>query len=79
MRIKKHIHIKELSENDDLKPCPFCGAEDIELTNTWTACYWVQCLSCGASAFGEGYPDSDSLEDHKEAAKEAIEAWNQRI
>ena len=32
---------------NELKPCPFCGAEKAEYTES-IAGYWVECPSCGA-------------------------------
>ncbi len=37
---------------DTLKPCPFCGGSNVELSNTHTASFWCEC-ECGAQAHGE--------------------------
>lgn len=47
-----------------LKPCPFCGSENIRLTN-W-GLYRCWCVECLANA-------TDCI-----SAKEAIDAWNRR-
>lgn len=50
---------------EKLKPCPFCGSENIELVagDAWP---WVRCRSCLASS---------AMED---AEEDAIEKWNRR-
>lgn len=76
---EKGGHHVKLEAQDKLLPCPFCGSEDLELNNTHTACYWVECSQCGAEVSGTAiYSDSDKPEDHLEAAKSAISAWNRR-
>lgn len=50
---------------DDLKPCPFCGADDVEYVNP-NGCWFAVCYSCEA----EG-PVAYSADD-------AAEAWNRR-
>lgn len=51
-----------------LKPCPFCGGEEIEVVDGYAddGC-WVTCLSCAAQTGAK--PRSH---------KEAIQAWNTR-
>lgn len=54
---------------DNLKPCPFCGAEAIfgGSDNVNGHPYWyVYCRECGATVNGN------------EDADKAIEAWNRR-
>ena len=50
----------------ELKPCPFCGSENIDLIAHHKIVVFVQCDNCGAT-----FPDFDSKE-------EAIKAWNTR-
>lgn len=57
---------------ETLLPCPFCGAEDLELVNTHTPSYWVECETCRAEAHG------DSLQTHTAAIRSAVDAWNRR-
>ena len=55
-------------QDEELKPCPFCGATDAEV-HDGLGCdeqYTVICFSCGCSA---SYCDE---------AAEAIAAWNRR-
>lgn len=40
-------------QTNKLKPCPFCGSTDIDLSNTHTAAFSVECNDCGAEAHGE--------------------------
>ena len=57
----------------DLKPCPFCGGEDLEIDHAPTYdvyhpdVYEVHCVECG----GRGGEDWTKAE--------AIEAWNTRV
>lgn len=37
-----------------LNPCPFCGGDDLEIINTHTASFWVECVDCNARVPG-GY------------------------
>jgi len=65
-------------EKQGLKQCPFCGSTNLELLNTWTACYWIEC-PCGVEVTGESYPMPHSLIDHELAKQSAIEKWNHRV
>ena len=49
----------------ELKPCPFCGSEDLECTE---ACgeNWVKCWDCGA------------MSGLREKEIDCGEAWNRR-
>lgn len=53
-------------EKTELKPCPFCGGENIVLTSHHEVIVFVQCEDCYAT-----FPHFDSLE-------EAVSAWNRR-
>lgn len=52
----------------NLKPCPFCGSEDVHCDDVSRGCdmWFVQCYECFAT-----FPHFDSK-------YEAIEAWNRR-
>ena len=52
---------------NELKPCPFCGSENIEITSYCADLVFIQCDGCGAT-----FPHFDS-------EKEAIKAWNGRV
>lgn len=53
----------------DLKPCPFCGADDAGMLKAWALndIYYVQCYTCGCTT---------ALFDTEE---KAAEAWNRRV
>jgi Lar family restriction alleviation protein len=73
----------ELTPLDTVKPCPFCGSTDLELCNTWTASYWIECLWCGAQMHGESFNEGwDHLQlrmRHVKAKESAIKRWNSRV
>lgn len=50
--------------NKELKPCPFCGAE--EIYRTYVKSHWVLCSRCG-SVGGSGLDEA-----------EAVKKWNAR-
>lgn len=56
---------------DDLKPCPFCGSEDVSVDTMLTTGY-VRCKTC--QAFGP----TVCSETNEEAVEEAIKLWNKR-
>ncbi|RRW89168.1 Lar family restriction alleviation protein [Pandoraea apista] len=51
-----------------LNPCPFCGGDDLEIINTHTASFWVECVDCNARVPG-GYVKGPRRDDrfHYEA------------
>ncbi len=50
-------------QENELKPCPFCGGEAEWATK---GKHWIMCSSCGVET------------QYCETAEEAIEAWNRR-
>ena len=72
---------EELTGDVELKHCPFCGSEDLELTNTHTPSCWVECLDCQAQAHGECFQNKNGFwrEGHfKKAIQSAVSSWNRR-
>lgn len=78
-----------IGPGDYVAPCPFCGnqtinadkhVEDggIELKNTHTASYWVECGNCTAEISGSNF-DGHNERTHKAAALSALAAWNDRV
>jgi glutathione S-transferase len=66
----------EPTVDPELKPCPFCGGSDLEVANTHTASYWVECM-CGAQRGGTPQ-NGRSRRSHRLAFLDAINAWNER-
>ena len=57
---------------NELKPCPFCGSDDIEygiMSGTMKGFDYIQCQNCGA--------EIRSINNGKYI--EAIEDWNRRV
>jgi Lar family restriction alleviation protein len=55
--------------SDELKPCPFCGSDDVEIALTrvwWHLWYFCECQDCGAEGHSTIYKGS------------AIANWNMR-
>ncbi|NTG00048.1 hypothetical protein G6L30_07930 [Agrobacterium rhizogenes] len=42
----------------EILPCPFCGSENVDLANTHTPAFWVECEDCGAQVDGGCIGDS---------------------
>lgn len=68
-----------------LKPCPFCGEQDrLELANTHTASYWIECEACEATARdpkGSGNPyrtKAAAKKAHHQSMRRTIATWNRR-
>ncbi len=72
-----------LEPNNKVSPCPFCGGDNLDLHNTHTACYTVECISCGANVTGKSFgtnrrSEDLTLRDHRNAKSSALAAWNRR-
>lgn len=70
----------------NLKPCPFCGERTgLEVCNTHTPSFWVECGSCGAEKEGV-YENVDyslisfdaKCDLYIRAMKTAVSEWNRR-
>lgn len=68
-----------------LKPCPFCGGEELEVCNTHTASYWVRCEACNIDKGGEYAEEAESAQTeaqivaaHQKAFHSAVNGWNKR-
>lgn len=68
-----------------LKPCPFCGSTDVELGNTHSASYSIECLNCDGSIQGERKgaqrPRTKLACEaaHRQAMRSAADKWNRRV
>lgn len=64
---------------EDLKPCPFCGSEDLVIGHSscdeeFGSHYpFIHCKGCGASV---SYIDRWGLSDYE---KDVIRTWNRRV
>lgn len=67
-----------------LRNCPFCGGADLEICNTHSPAYWIECVTCGAECPGEVENEGscatelEALKAHNRALLSAVECWNQR-
>ena len=67
---------------EDLKPCPFCGAEANEFwrMTRYGFVIYAQCQFCGASTrpkTAKGSPEDERFW-NQEAVEEVIKMWNRR-
>lgn len=62
--------------SEKLLPCPFCGGTEVELKNTHTASFWVECSSCGCEISGEHFdgPRRDDRFSYSEQPQGKFEA-----
>lgn len=80
-----HYNEEHTKQDASLKPCPFCGSTDLELGNTHTPYYSVQCTTCsaevhGAYSYGNRIRSAvNCLRVHRKAFNSAVEAWNNRV
>ena len=74
-----NFRVVDADAADVFNPCPFCGGRDIELANTHTAHYWVECKGCEAQVPDPKSPRSKSQYAHRQSAHRAIFAWNRRV
>lgn len=82
--MKSKIINLQLNKRDKLKPCPFCGSSrQLELRNTWTPSYWVEC-ACGTQLSGDyfeprkKYVHGGDPIAHRKSKNSAIKKWNTR-
>lgn len=68
----------------ELKPCPFCGGEDLSIVNTHTPVFRVRC-ACGAENRGEydetankSLTEEEARQKFSAAMESAVNAWNTR-
>ncbi len=73
------------SEGEHLNPCPFCGSTNVEICNTHTPIYWVECGDCGAQGGPGNYRARREARtgpalraQHGRAFESARVAWNTR-
>lgn len=76
--------------NNDLKPCPFCGSENLaeeasgslEIYGSTFQSAWIECLDCGCEGPRLEITDSTNPEDFKENTVSDYQAvrdnWNKR-
>lgn len=71
-----------------LKNCPFCGErDDLEICNTHTRHYWVDCNNCGghispvmppSARLGKSRSAAGERRKHMDCIEAAIKGWNTR-
>lgn len=59
----------------ELKPCPFCGSDDLKVRKASFGVQYVLCTDCGA----EGPPRDNLHETSRMSEKIAVEQWNNRV
>jgi len=70
--------------DDELKPCPFCGSNDIYIYRKYTSrtrCYitYAHCELCGASSKAHKYESDDKEINWDDVGcRKAIDSWNRR-
>lgn len=57
---------KQIGMSENLKPCPFCGSNEIFIDQPDANCFYVGCANCGVNG---------TTANTKERA---VEAWNRR-
>lgn len=63
---------------EELKPCPFCGCNDISFYTGLDGCE-IMCTICGATIFRAPLKTCNTISEVKEAvADETATAWNRR-
>lgn len=69
--------------NFELKPCPHCGGEDIEIyAFNIIVDARVECNGCGATSgeYNAERIDGETDQEHEfRCAELAVEAWNKRV
>jgi hypothetical protein len=64
----------------ELKPCPFCGSEDLDSESTNHTRY-IRCQNCSASG-GHSFDHEEDNCDHEEdnwSWETTISRWNKRV
>jgi hypothetical protein len=80
MKVIKDNGIRRVHLTDEiLKQCHFCGSKELELWNTHSPHYTIEC-ECGAQ-INDDFPTDrkESDKGHLDSAKRVIEKWNTRI
>lgn len=71
--------------HEEVAPCPFCGSEEVEINNTHTPYYWLECQGCNARMdadsfdFGRMTTEREWKDAHTESMRSAIANWNARV
>jgi Lar family restriction alleviation protein len=68
--------IRYLDMFTQLKPCPFCGSEDLEITERGTL--WVDCNICGATVSFSFVVGGELENEGKLVREKFTELWNRR-
>ena len=63
---------------EKLKPCPFCGCQEIDRTCTGFGGSFLECVNCDATIYRSASSPVDVLSQEISDA-DAINAWNRRV
>lgn len=62
----------------ELKPCPFCGGENVKIFSFYDGGICVKCLDCRCQTEGEcDCTISDAM--NQSAYEKVVSAWNRRV
>lgn len=61
----------------ELKPCPFCGSDDVQINKGATWGHAVHCNNCGADVIFWGLLHCDNLD--YDYSDELASEWNRRV
>ncbi len=76
-------NLSDIKDTNILKPCPFCGSENLDFIDskvpiTDTGSLEIDCLSCPATMTVHYFLGNYSRGDRPKMFKELVNAWNKR-
>ena len=73
-RCSAYVDLSSCVRLKELKPCPFCGNDDMKVEDTEGADYVIRCSGCECHMFDK-MVWSEDVDDRAELVK----AWNKRV